>query len=389
MKRNGKELSGREFRRKGHMRTALPVLLLCAALAAGTAGCGQGGSSASSSYYAEEPKEAAAEAYGNANYMAADMAEEESAYSEAAVTGSAGTDAGSGIAPEASNPREGQKIVYTGSVDLQTLAYQDTIANIRRRITEAGGFIESESESTNDYNWYSREPGDSSDSGTHSMFMVARVPSGTFSTFLDDMELDGKVMSRSVSAQNISQTYANYEVSREALETELARLKEMMDKAQTVEEMIAVESRMTEVERSLNSTKTTLAAMDKDVDYSTVHINITEVKRYSVNKTEATFAERLRRAAENSISSFVDFAEEVVLFIVGNWIFLLLLAGVITLIVRFRRRRKAQKEATVSTARKGLFRRKKAAEESTLPEDTGSGETGTTDMGSTDTGSAE
>jgi phosphopantetheinyl transferase (holo-ACP synthase) len=172
--------------------------------------------------------------------------------------------------------QDGQKIVYTGSLSIQTLEYDKSAASIRRKIREAGGFSEAESENDNDYNWYRRSTGPSS---TRNLNITARIPSEKFESFMDSLQGDGKVMNRSMNAENISQVYANKETYKKALEKEQERLLAMMDKAVTIEDMIAVESRLSEVERQLNTYKTDLSAMDKDVQYSTIYISLEEVKR--------------------------------------------------------------------------------------------------------------
>ena len=68
------------------------------------------------------------------------------------------------------------------------------------KIREAGGFSESESEHDNNYNWYNNgNPGN-----TRYLSITARIPSEKFEAFMDSLSGDGKVMSRSVNAENIS-----------------------------------------------------------------------------------------------------------------------------------------------------------------------------------------
>ena len=227
--------------------------------------------------------------------------------------------------------QDGQKIVYTGSLSIQTLEYDKSAASIRRKIREAGGFSEAESENDNDYNWYRRSTGPSS---TRNLNITARIPSEKFESFMDSLQGDGKVMNRSMNAENISQVYANKETYKKALEKEQERLLAMMDKAVTIEDMIAVESRLSEVERQLNTYKTDLSAMDKDVQYSTIYISLEEVKRYSDETPTVTFPEKVKYAFEDAINSFTEFCEGIVLFIIRSFPFLILLAIVIALVIR-------------------------------------------------------
>ena len=241
--------------------------------------------------------------------------------------------------------QDGQKIVYTGSLSIQTLEYDKSAASIRRKIREAGGFSEAESENDNDYNWYRRSTGPSS---TRNLNITARIPSEKFESFMDSLQGDGKVMNRSMNAENISQVYANKETYKKALEKEQERLLAMMDKAVTIEDMIAVESRLSEVERQLNTYKTDLSAMDKDVQYSTIYISLEEVKRYSDETPTVTFPEKVKYAFEDAINSFTEFCEGIVLFIIRSFPFLILLTIVIALVIRLIRKRQEKRIAMMS-----------------------------------------
>ena len=112
----------------------------------------------------------------------------------------------------------------------------------------------------------------------------------------------------------------------------------MMDKAESIEEMIAVEERLTEVERELGNERTKLSAMDRDVNFSTIYINLEEVFEYSETVVETTYGERLKRAFDNAIVGFVVFWEDLILFIVGSFPFLIMLVIIIVVIVKLARR---------------------------------------------------
>ena len=311
-------------------------------------GCGHSASyseAPSASYMKEDMGYAAEEAaydVADGTYMdAADAAVEPMEVGGAAMKESS-TNGGDTSALRA---QDGQKIVYTGNLSIQTLEYDKSAASIRKKIRDAGGFSESESESDRDYNWYRYSAGSSS---TRSLSITARIPSEKFESFMDSLSGDGKVMNRSMNAENISQVYANKETYKKALEKEQERLLAMMDKAETIEDMIAVESRLSDVERQLNAYKTDLSAMDKDVQYSTIYIDLQEVKRYSDETPTTTFPEKVKYAFEDAISTFRDFCEGIILFVVRSFPFLILLGIVIALMIRQARKSRAKKIAMMS-----------------------------------------
>lgn len=257
---------------------------------------------------------------------------------------------------EADEDVSNRKIVYTGNISLQTLEYDASAKSIHDRITGCGGFIESEYTRNEDPYWYYRDRSGSAAKRTRrTLNVTARIPADKFEAFMEDLKNDGQVISTSVNAQNISVSYATHDASRKALEIEQERLLTMMDKAQTIEEMIAVEKRLTEVERELGNEKTTLSAMDRDVNFSTVDIQLEEVFEYSETVVEVTYGERLKRAFGNAIEGFTDFWKGVLLFIVGSFPFLIMwgiLIFVLVKIVRRSHRRRMEKRAAMDEARR-------------------------------------
>ena len=273
------------------------------------------------------------------------------------TAGTGGTDNGG---EESSDPSSSnRKIVYTGNVSLQTLEYDKSSQSIHDKINKYGGFVESEDTYNEDPYWYYKNrTGAAANRTKRNLNITARIPAEKFNAFMKDLEEDGQVINTSVNARNISVQYATHEASRKALEIEQGRLLEMMEKAETVEEMIAVEQRLTEVERELNDEKTQLSAMDRDVGFSTIYISLQEVFEYSETVVEVSYGEQLRRAFGRACEGFVSFWKELILFIVETFPFLIMLGVIITLIVRLirrGRRRRLEKRARMEEQRRAAM----------------------------------
>ena len=235
-----------------------------------------------------------------------------------------------------------RKIVYTGNISLQTLEYEKSSQGIHDKISSYGGFIESEDTYNEDPYWYYSDRSGKNRT-RRNLNITARIPAEKFNSFMKDLENDGQVTNTSVNARNISVQYATHDASKKALEIEQKRLLEMMEKAETVEDMIAVEQRLTQVERELNDEKTQLSAMDRDVGFSTVYIRLEEVFEYTEQVVEVTYWERLQKAFGRAIDNFIEFWGDLILFIAETFPFLIMLGIVIVLIRRFLRRRRARR----------------------------------------------
>lgn len=251
--------------------------------------------------------------------------------------------------PEETNPAlSNEKLVYTGSINIETLEYEESLQNIRERIQSYNGLIENENEYDNDYNWYSSTY--TGRRNSRNISMTVRIPTEKFQSFLNDMEGAGKITNRSTNIENITKRYNDTSIQATALEEQQNRLLEMMEKAETIEDMIAIEARLTEVQSQLNILKSNLNQMDTDVNYSTIYLNLREVIEYTVEPE--TFGERFVKEFQSGITGFVDFLEDVVIFLAHSWLFLLLFGAVIVLISKFIKKKNVFKGKPVKFLRR-------------------------------------
>ena len=329
------------------------IAVLSLAACSASAGSGMSGEEKSAAYestgsydapYAEYEEELAVEP--------AEAAEWDSSADSALA------DTGTGFASPDQIPNPSAKMIYTASLDMQTLNYDESLEKILAAIRSAGGFIESQTEGNNNYGWYYEE--DNSDDRYANI--TARIPSSGFDSFVDSLEEMGQVTGKSVNAENITQQYYETEASVEALEIERDRLLEMMDKAETIEDMIAVENRLTEVERTLSSYKTDLSYMDKSVEFSTVYIYLDEVQEYTEEPPES-FSQRLVFSIKDSLKGFGRGMQNLLIGLIYLLPFLLVIAAVAVVIVLIVRKvSKSHPERAAKRAQKKAEKAKRKAE---------------------------
>ena len=250
------------------------ILAVCALL--GICGCGTANKEARDEY-----TEPASGGYSNTE-AAADASYEENEKGEVP-------------SPEISE----EKLVYTSELVIQTREYADTIRKIREQVKAYHGLIQYENQYETGYGRY----GDDS-AGVLHMNITVRIPAKDFEAFQNAMDGTGKIISRNISIDNITKQYSDISVEIAALQKQEERLLAMMDKAETIEEMIAVETRLTEVQTRLNQRLTWRASMDTDVEYSTIHINVDEVKEYTQIRED--FGGRLSQGFIKGWKSFAN-----------------------------------------------------------------------------------
>ncbi len=292
------------------------------------------GSSSGAGYRADRKDASSSAAEAPAYYADEEAMEPEyAAEAESEENGEDGGSAYTAAQDSAGTVLTDDKLVYTCNLQIETTEYAKTVQAIREKIRQYNAIIEYESENDDDYNWY--YSGHVKRSGTMTLNLTIRVPAAQYDAFVTDAGDFGKVTSRSQNVENISRRYHSTEARIEALEKEEKRLNEMMDKADTIEEMIYIEERLTDVEAELNANKTNLASMDVDVAYSTVNLSVREVMVYTEEQKPAvTFGQRVRQAFSESWEGFTGFLEGFLIVIIHLLPFIvcgLVLAAVIVL----------------------------------------------------------
>ena len=180
--------------------------------------------------------------------------------------------------------KETQKLIYTATVSLETTDYQKSVDALHSLMNSCNAFAEYEDEWTR------------SDGDLHTLQITLRVPSENYDELMSGMDgIEGKVVNRSSEVTNITREYADNEAVIEGLEIQEERLLEMMDKAETIEDMILVEERLSEVQILLNRARTSRETMDSDVNLSTVTVNLTEV-RFETTTAETGYLTRVKNA---------------------------------------------------------------------------------------------
>lgn len=103
----------------------------------------------------------------------------------------------------------------------------------------------------------------------------------------------------------------------------------MLEKCETIEDMITVEQRLSEVQYELNNLQTSRRYMDMDVAYSYVNITISEVMEYRQDNEPVrrnTFVDRLKNTIRSTGRGFLYFLEALLFLVISLMPYLLIIA---------------------------------------------------------------
>jgi len=308
------------------MKRALP-LLMALVMALSLTACG------ASSKAADSAENSMSYTTGSSSYsQSADMklefATDDMGWAEAPMEPSVEESAGEMDKADESgaSPLENAKIIYTGELYLETKEFDKASAALDALVKELGGYYESRN---------------LSQGGTYRSFhATVRVPADSFSPFLQRAGEVAHVTDCYEQNRNISEVYYDTESRLVTQRTKLERLQELLKQADTMEDIITLESAISETELAIEQLTGSLRKYDNLVDFSTITVNLNEVYRLSTDEVpEQTFGDRLRNAFVRGIERGIDNLEDFVIYIARNWITLLVWAAVIAGAIAFVRRK--------------------------------------------------
>ena len=214
------------------------------------------------------------------------------------------------------------KIIYSSSVTVETTDFDAALGKVSALVERFGGWVEASS--VNGANYYDISRGRSS---TRSANYTLRIPGERFSELMNSLTELGNVPFTYVYTENVTAQYYDTQARMNAYKTQEARLLEMMEAAESVEDIILLEDRITELRYQIESLQSSLNNWDRRVRYSTVSLQLNEVKEYTPETpVQLGYGERLVRAFRDGLRSVGSFFKDFLLWFVEALPTLVLLA---------------------------------------------------------------
>lgn len=316
------------------MKKRLTLLLAAVMLLSLLAGCGgsakaSAGADSSGTYYAEEAAYEPMDLLEDGDfeeYWAGDVPMAAAA-AEAAMPI---PDPAPPVDTPSSQPLDGVKLIYTADLEMETLDFDGATAAINGLVAVCGGYFESSSVSDQGaYRWAS---------------YTIRVPAAQYRAFLDQAGQLCHVLSQQEYTRDVSESYYDTAGRLETQRTKLTRLQELLLQAEDMEDIITVESAISETEELIDMLSGELRHYDALVDYSTVSVYLEEVKVYE-QEPDPTFGTRLGAAFSEGMRGFAEGLGDILIVLAYSWLWLLLIAAVVVLILWLTRKSRAAKKA--------------------------------------------
>ena len=213
--------------------------------------------------------------------------------------------------------------------DLTTLADELTV-----RITALGGYVESKNlRNGSAYSGYYRR----------TLSLTVRIPAEKADEFVAQVSEKSNIVSSTESIDDVTLQYVDTESHVKALETEQERLLALLEKAETLKDILTLEERLTSVRYELERYASYLRTLDNQVTYATIHLSVTEVKEYTpIVEEEPTVWQRISTGFARTTKNIRENLADFFVWVVVNSPYLVFWAIVITVVVLILRKRRGK-----------------------------------------------
>ena len=249
-----------------------------------------------------------------------------------------------------------RKLIRKFNLDVETLDFEKFISDVKSEIASLGGYIENSSVSGNSYNY----------SSNRNANFTCRIPSAKLDEFVSTVGGLGNVTYSYEDTTDVTLNYVDTEARIKSLRTEYDQLLELLAEAENIDTIILLQQRITEVRYQLESYESQLRTYDNLVDYSTVYLNVMEVKRVTPTEKETVWERISADFGENIYDIWVDAQDFFVWFVASIPYFIIwaIIIAVIVLIIKrcLKNNPKWQERKAAKKARKEYKKAQKLAE---------------------------
>ena len=248
-----------------------------------------------------------------------------------------------------------RKIIRNADLTVETLSFDTFLNELASSVGSFGGYVESSS--IGDRGYYRN-----GQKLRYARYTI-RIPADQLDTFLNTVSDLGNVTALSTGLKDVTTNYVDSEKHLEALRTEQSALLEILAKAETIEDIITVQDRLTYVRYQIESYEAILRTYDDQVALSSVNLTVNEVEKETPVEKE-TFGQEVSRRFNASLESVGNTFKSFAAWFLGNapsilvtLIFLGVNALIIVLIIKGAKKRarknreKAQKLREAAAAK--------------------------------------
>ena len=259
--------------------------------------------------------------------------------SKGGSTGTAGVDTGlvqespslsdsnaiNGIAPVNTNGfavATGQKIIFNADIALETTNFSKAVSDLKTMVSSYNGYIAS-----------SNITGSQIDrNNLRNASFTIKIPQASFESAKEKIEALGNLTSSNTSSQDITKQFIDTEARIKTLKVEEERLLVLLSKAVKIEDIITLESRLSEIRLEIENYTGSLNEMKAQTDYGTINVYISEVKELTLQ--ENGFLNNIVSAFKGSFASLIIAIEGGIIGLIYAIPYLIIIAIIIVAVMK-------------------------------------------------------
>ncbi len=214
----------------------------------------------------------------------------------------------------------GAKLIRRAEFNIQTEQFDQSVQALNQLVADCGGYFEMASV----YGGGSRDV-----NATRWGEYTVRVPAEKYDQFFNSAGDLGYVTNRTESSEDVGEQYYDTEARLKTQRTKQERLLALLEKAETMEDIISLENALSDVEYQIEQYSSTLNRYDALIGFATFNVYLHEVGRVTQEVGEtASLGARMAAGFQSSFRGLIQGGRDFLIWTSYNIFLLVLLAAV-------------------------------------------------------------
>ncbi len=224
-----------------------------------------------------------------------------------------------------------RKLIRTVNMDLKVESdIQEAASDVIKLVESAGGYTEQNSSYFGDY--------------SSSVCLKLRVPKDGSDGLINELKSRYKLLNIDDSIEDITLNYTDIKTRLDVKTKTRDKYMEYLDKAETIEEIMAIEEKISAVTAEIESFESQMRVMDNQIDYTTIYVNLQSDEKGVEQSLWDKIKNRFNNFSENVLQVFMNMVEWTIYALIVLVFIVPLLGLAVKLFLRIMRGRKNKKE---------------------------------------------
>lgn len=227
---------------------------------------------------------------------------------------------------------EGEKVISTYYMNLETLDFEKSRDDLDSLMKRHKAFVENSNISFRGYEYNKNY--------RYGNFSI-RIPKENVDKFKSEIKEIGNITNESTSKEDVTNFYRDTQSRLKLVTAKEKRLLVLLEKAVKIEDIIAIESELTNTIYEKEMLEKNLKSVDEKIDYVNLNLELIEVRNFSnVDRGDSSLGLRLKNAFKDSLFAFKVAIENFIIWLVFALPYLIVIVPLVILAIVFIKRKR-------------------------------------------------